>query len=96
MTLETRTNSMTRQGAPWTVAEVRRLGKDPDSAVRGAYGMKASEDTLAFLLRLNLDLATQESKGHLIRAPSLPEFVPNPNAFAGDDCVQPPAPDFLP
>ena len=28
-----------------------------DSAVRAAYGMKEKEDTLAFLLRLNLDLA---------------------------------------
>ena len=32
-----------------------------DSAVRAAYGMKESEDTLAFLLRLNLELADHGS-----------------------------------
>ena len=57
--------------------------------------MKTSEDTLAFLLRLNLVLAAQESKCSVIRVPSFPEFVLNPNALASDDCVQPPAPDFL-
>jgi hypothetical protein len=67
-----------------------------DSGVRAAYGMRDAEETLAFLLRLNLDLAAQESKGSVITAPGLPEFVPNPNALASDDCVQPPAPDFLP
>jgi hypothetical protein len=63
-----------------------------DSAVRAAYGMKESEDMLAFLLRLNLDLSARESKeGNVITAPGLPAFVPNPNAFASGDCVQPPA-----
>ena len=33
-----------------------------DSAVRAAYGMKESEDTLAFLLALNLELADKEAK----------------------------------
>jgi hypothetical protein len=34
-----------------------------DSAVRAAYGMAKDEDPLAFLLRLNLDLAAKETKG---------------------------------
>ena len=34
-----------------------------DSAVRAAYGMKDGEDTLAFLLRLNLELAAAEERG---------------------------------
>ena len=67
-----------------------------DSAVRAAYGMKATEDTLAFLLRLNLDLAAKESKGNLITAPGLPQLVATPNTFASEDCVQPPAPGFVP
>jgi hypothetical protein len=34
-----------------------------ESAVLAAYGTKDSEDTLAFRLRLNLDLAAKESAG---------------------------------
>jgi hypothetical protein len=67
-----------------------------DSAVRAAYGMSGAADTLAFLLRLNLDLAAQESKGNVITVPGLPQFVPNPNTFASEDCVQAPAPNFIP
>ena len=67
-----------------------------DSAVRAAYGMKESEDTLAFLLRLNLELAAQESKGNDIMPPGLPSLVPSPGDFATDDCVQPPAPGSTP
>ena len=33
-----------------------------DTAVRAAYGMQPSEDTLAFLLKLNLELADKEKK----------------------------------
>jgi len=33
-----------------------------DSAVRAAYGMKDTEDTLAFLLALNLELADEGAK----------------------------------
>jgi hypothetical protein len=33
-----------------------------DSAVRAAYGMNATEDTLAFLLALNLELADKGAK----------------------------------
>jgi hypothetical protein len=67
-----------------------------DAVVRAAYGMKDTEETLAFLLRLNLDLSAQESKGNVITAPGLPKLIPNPNAFASEDCVQPPAPGFVP
>ena len=37
-----------------------------DAAVRRAYGMKPDEDILAFLLKLNLELAEKETKGEPI------------------------------
>jgi hypothetical protein len=43
-----------------------------DSAVRAAYGMKDDEDTLALILRLNLDLADREAKGQRIAPPGSP------------------------
>jgi hypothetical protein len=58
-----------------------------DSAVRTAYGMKEKDDILAFLLKLNLELADKESKGESIIAPGLPSFVTNPADFVSRDCV---------
>ena len=78
------------------MAEIKRLGKVADSAVRAAYGMKETEDTLAFLLRLNLELAAKESEGHVITAPGLRQLVATLNIFASEDCVHPPAPGFVP
>ena len=40
-----------------------------DSAVRKAYGMKDGEDTLAFLLALNLELAEKEAKSESVTPP---------------------------
>ena len=60
-----------------------------DSAVRAAYGMKAAEHTLAFLLRLNLELAEKEAKGEPITRPGLPNFHPKPAQPVTDDCVRP-------
>jgi hypothetical protein len=36
-----------------------------DTAVRAAYGMQEQEGTLAFLLRLNLELADEEARGRI-------------------------------
>lgn len=58
-----------------------------DTAVRDAYGVKANEDILAFLLKLNLELAEKESQGQSITPPGLPAFVPEPAAFVSADCV---------
>jgi SAM-dependent methyltransferase len=58
-----------------------------DAAVRAAYGMKGKEDILAFLLKLNLELAEKESKGESITPPGLPSFMPNPADFVTKDCV---------
>ena len=59
-----------------------------DIAVRAAYGMSAGEDTLAFLLRLNLDLAVKESAGESITAPGLPAFIPHSGDFITPDCIR--------
>ncbi len=58
-----------------------------DAAVRAAYGMKPDEDILAFLLKLNLELAAKEAKGEPIAPPGLPAFVPEPEDFVSQDCV---------
>jgi hypothetical protein len=61
-----------------------------DSAVRAAYGMNASEDTLAFLLKLNLHLAAQESAGKPVTLPGLPTIIPKAEDFTTADCIQVP------
>ena len=53
-----------------------------DVAVRAAYGMKPAEDILAFLLKLNLELADKETKGKPITPPGLPAFVAEPESFS--------------
>jgi hypothetical protein len=62
-----------------------------DSAVRAAYGMKESEDTLAFLLRVNLSLADMEAIGESITPPGLPVSVGEASEFMSKDCVTVPA-----
>jgi hypothetical protein len=61
-----------------------------DSAVRAAYGMGDGEDTLAVLLRLNLELAVKEARGELMTSPGLPASVPNPADFVTPDCIMSP------
>jgi hypothetical protein len=58
-----------------------------DAAVRAAYGMKPAEDILAFLLKLNLELANKEADGKSITPPGLPAFVKDPKTFISEDCV---------
>jgi hypothetical protein len=59
-----------------------------DSAVRAAYGMNASEDTLAFLLGLNLELTVSEAAGQTVVAPGLPSFISAPDDLVTTDCIQ--------
>ena len=59
-----------------------------DTAVRRAYGMTPEEDILAFLLKLNLELADTEAKGESITPPGLPAFVPQPASLVSEDCVK--------
>jgi hypothetical protein len=58
-----------------------------DTAVRATYGMKEKDDILAFLLKLNLELADKESKGESIAPPGLLSSVPKPADFVSEDCV---------
>jgi hypothetical protein len=67
--------------------ELRNVHAALDAAVRAAYGMKEDEEILAFLLKVNLDLAAKESKGEHITPPGLPSFVPNPADFVTEDCI---------
>jgi hypothetical protein len=61
-----------------------------DEAVRAAYGMKAKEDPLAFLLALNHAVAAKEQKGEPVTAPGLPPCVKEAKEFITDDCVRMP------
>jgi hypothetical protein len=58
-----------------------------DTAVRAAYAMPADADPLAFLLNLNLTLATKEKAGEPITPPGLPLPKIDHATFITDDCV---------
>ena len=60
---------------------------DLNVAVRSAYGMKASDDILAFLLALNIQLAEKELSESPVTPPGLPPSTPRPSDFVSKDCV---------
>jgi hypothetical protein len=60
-----------------------------DSAVRAAYGMKDSEEILAFLLRLNLSLAVREAKEEIVTPPGIPASLLNPGTLTSPGCIRP-------
>lgn len=49
--------------------------------------MKPDEDILAFLLKLNLELADKEIHGEPIIPPGLPALAEKPEDFTSTDCV---------
>jgi len=61
---------------------------DLDRAVRAASGMKKRDDPLAFLLDLNIQLASQEASGEPVVGPGLPPTVKKLNAYITKDCVK--------
>jgi hypothetical protein len=61
-----------------------------DTAVRAAYAMPKATDPLAFLLALNLTLATKERAGAPITPPGLSLPEAERADFITDDCVRPP------
>ena len=63
-----------------------------DTAVRAAYAMPKDADPLAFLLALNLTLATKEKAGESITPPGLPLPEAERAAFVTGDCVRVVAP----
>lgn len=86
----------------WSLRELYRTldlpGENPlrkghaelDVAVREAYGMKANEDPLQFLLNLNFEVAERETQGLPVVAPSLPACVTDASEFITNDCVKMP------
>lgn len=84
----------------WSLRDLYRTldtpGKNPlrdaqdalDAAVRTAYGMKAKDDPLAFLLRLNGVLADQEASMQAVTGPGLPPCVKDAGEFVTGDCVR--------
>lgn len=60
-----------------------------DKAVRAAYGMKAGENDLSFLLTLNLKLAAIEADGNAIAGPGLPAIAKGVAGLVTSDCITP-------
>ncbi len=60
-----------------------------DKAVRAAYGMKASENDLSFLLALNLKLAASEANGDSIVGPGLPAIAKGVAGLITTDSITP-------
>ncbi|APW64316.1 class I SAM-dependent DNA methyltransferase [Paludisphaera borealis] len=58
-----------------------------DTAVRAAYGMKARDAVLSFLLALNADLAGKEASMQPVIGPGLPPVVKQAAPFITDDCI---------
>ncbi|MCY7383357.1 MAG: N-6 DNA methylase [Microcoleus sp. CAN_BIN18] len=69
---------------------LRKAQAELDAAVREAYGMKAKDDPLKFLLELNFEVANRESQGLSVVAPGLPTVVKNASEFITNDCVRMP------
>jgi type II restriction/modification system DNA methylase subunit YeeA len=69
---------------------LRKAHAELDASVREAYGMKANEDPLQFLLNLNFEVAERETQGLPVVAPGLPPCVTDASEFITDDCVKMP------
>jgi hypothetical protein len=61
-----------------------------DQAVREAYGMKKSDNPLAFLLDLNYTLTAAEDAGEPVLCPGLPPVAKNKAKFVSADCISMP------
>jgi hypothetical protein len=68
--------------------KLKDLHNDLDSAVIEAYGFDAKIDTLQQLLELNEKVAQAESKGELVQAPGLPDWISDKQKYISDDCVK--------
>lgn len=90
----------------WCLRDLYRSVEDPgkhplkdahealDAAVRAAYGMSKASSTLAFLLKLNLELADSEKKREKVIGPGLEalgaEYASNIKSFITPDCIDAP------
>ena len=59
-----------------------------DVAVRNAYGLNKSQDSLMYLLNLNLSLIEKEAKGETVIGPGLPPNIKNKAKFISKDCLR--------
>lgn len=59
-----------------------------DAAVRIAYGMSPQTVVLSFLLALNLEVASAESKGNTVQAPGIPAGITNVKQLITADRVE--------
>ena len=87
----------------WSLRELYKRSEEPgasplkdahaalDAAVRAAYGMKAGDDPLAFLLALNAACAAAEQAGQPITPPGLPLPRAEHAAYITLDCIPAPA-----
>lgn len=66
---------------------LRAASEKLDKAVRQTYGMRKNQDTLEFLLNLNIELHKKEQKGLKIIGPGLPPSVKNPKEFISKDYI---------
>ena len=62
--------------------------EDLDNAVREAYGMTRTCDTLLFLLSLNTELADRETREEDVVGPGLPPCVKTQKGLVSRDCVR--------
>ena len=67
---------------------LKEAHKKLDEAVRLAYEMKKNEETLKFLLNLNIELHKKEKKGLEVVGSGLPPSVKNPAEFISKDCIK--------
>jgi hypothetical protein len=65
-----------------------RLTRPGINRLRTAYGMNASEDSPAFLLALNLELADDEAKAKPITPPGLPVPANEAAEIVSKGCIQ--------
>ena len=61
-----------------------------DEAVRSAYGMGESQNTLEFLLELNEEVTASEAAGEAVIGPGLPPSVKDQKKYITTDCIRMP------
>ena len=67
---------------------IRQAHEDLDVSVRAAYGMKAKDNPLEFLLELNFLISQKEANDTLGVSPGLPPVVKKTSDFITHDCIE--------
>lgn len=69
------------------VSPLKDAHAELDLAVRDAYGISESDDTLSFILDMNKQVVENERSGKVVMPPGLPEFVTDSTEFVSSDCI---------